>query len=318
MVAGGQYLSVPIYIYDISFALPTPSPGELIGRAALSDNNSPFPRDRVFFDFNYFHNAVIGPADLPLHRFTPGFEKTFLGGDASFEFRLPMAVTLSSDLEFESTDFMRYEIGDALFALKGMLFADAKRVVTAGLGVSVPTAQDFDVRLTNGTEIFKIQNQTVRLQPYLAMAFTPNQNYFFQMFASVDTDVSGNSVFYNAEGLRNQTGGNLTFEGRAQATTIAKLDLTAGRWLFRNRNARISDLAIVQEVHLSGDVTDPDSINTDNLQFGVTERAFIANLTTGMHFFFGQQNNITVGYGVPVTQDRAFDGELRVFWNRFF
>ena len=306
------------FIYDIQFAIPTPSPGDLVGRTTMADNNSPLPRDRVFLDFNYFHNAVFGPVTLPANRFAPGFEKTFFDGNTSIECRFPMAVTLSSDLVTNSTDVLKYQMGDFMIAGKALLRKNRRGALTAGIGVSIPTADDFSLSLSDGTNLLRIENDTVRLIPYIAALSTPNDDQFFQMFLSIDTDVSGNPVFYNPEALANGGGGNLGLEGILQSNTIARLDLSAGNWVFRNRPRRITDMAAVVEAHISTDVSDPDVINTDSLLIGTTSRSTVVNMTFGTHLYFGPRTDLTAGYGVPLTDDRGFDGELRVFMNRYF
>lgn len=306
------------FIYDFQFAIPTPSPGDLVGRTTMADNNSPMPRDRIFLDFNYFHNAVFGPITLPANRFAPGFEKTFLNENASLECRVPMAVTLSSNLVTNSTDVLKYQVGDVMIAGKFLLFKNRRRAITAGVGVSIPTADDFSLSLADGTNLLLIENETVRVIPYIATLLTPNPDRFCQVFLSLDTDVNGNSVFYNPGALVNGSGGDAEFEGVLQANNILRLDVSAGNWIFRNRQRRITDLAAVVEAHLSTDVSDPDVINTDNLLIGTTSRATILNMTFGTHMYFGPRTNLTAGYGVPLTDDRGFDGELRVFLNRYF
>jgi hypothetical protein len=85
----------------------------------VAENNSPLPRDRVGFRYNYFSNAVsitglssqtiaapdrslsgfIRPTqtkDYDYHLYTFNFEKTFLDGRASAEVRLPIRTSLSS------------------------------------------------------------------------------------------------------------------------------------------------------------------------------------------------------------------------------
>src|SRR5690606_3126784 len=75
-----------------------------IGRIKLSDNNSPLPRDRVFFDYSYFHNVPTGSRAVNVNRFTPGFEKTFLGGIGSVDIRLPLLYALDDEQIVSGTD----------------------------------------------------------------------------------------------------------------------------------------------------------------------------------------------------------------------
>ena len=51
-------------------------------RWKYADNNSPFPRNRVFYNFNHFHNAVrdVFGEERNVNRSLFGIEKTFCGG----------------------------------------------------------------------------------------------------------------------------------------------------------------------------------------------------------------------------------------------
>jgi len=78
---------------------------------SIAENNSPVPRDRAYFRFNYFDNAQsvtgLGPATTftpsgigtaspatkfySVEQYTFGFEKTFLNQRASLEMRVPFS-----------------------------------------------------------------------------------------------------------------------------------------------------------------------------------------------------------------------------------
>lgn len=89
----------------------------------VAENNSPIPRDRIGFRYNYFNNAVriVGLSDQTIfapqqslngfirptrtkeydyHLYTFNFEKTFLDGMASVEGRLPIRTSLSSTINY--------------------------------------------------------------------------------------------------------------------------------------------------------------------------------------------------------------------------
>ena len=314
------------YTYEATVALPSANPGEFIGRATFTDNNSPLPRDRVFFDFNYFHNARIGSAQIPMNRFMPGFEKTFGGGRWSFEARLPMAVTLSSELTIDDDeDILAYEIGDLAMSLKRVLFRDNNSVFSTGIGVSVPTADDFSANLDTGIPLLQIENRAVRLMPYLAGMLTPNERTFYQGFASVDVGAKGNNVFFDNAAFQDAANGldvttsALANIGTLQSADIFKLDLVAGRWLCRNRyHKRITDVAAVLEGHFVTGLDDPDLVESNGLAVGQLEQQTVFNATGGLHLHYGKNRVLTLGYGVPVTEDRFFDGEARVMFNRYF
>src|SRR5262249_14126916 len=61
------------------------------GAVKIADNESPRPVDRIFLTYNFYDNLnTFGGRDFDVHREVFGFEKTFLGGDASFGLRVPV------------------------------------------------------------------------------------------------------------------------------------------------------------------------------------------------------------------------------------
>src|SRR5437763_15931806 len=93
--------------FNSTFTLPLAG-GSRIGK--ISENDSPIPRDRIFFSYNHYQNVfqisetpINPPAppiirQQPLDRYTLGAEKTFLDGWTSVEVRMPLMGTLNSQL----------------------------------------------------------------------------------------------------------------------------------------------------------------------------------------------------------------------------
>jgi hypothetical protein len=67
----------------------------VVGRTKIADDNSPLPRDRFIFNYDYFNNASLG-SGIDVSRISLGVEKTFLDQQASVELRIPFASTLDS------------------------------------------------------------------------------------------------------------------------------------------------------------------------------------------------------------------------------
>ena len=104
---------------------------------------------------------------------TPGFEKTFFGGMMSFEMRLPMASTLSSNVYLDGTSSTGVgEIGDLSMALKCLLIQWDGVYVSGGLAMTVPTAKDSQYFLSQATTPADIivRNQSVHLMPFRRVA----------------------------------------------------------------------------------------------------------------------------------------------------
>jgi hypothetical protein len=295
--------------------------GAVVGRVKLSDNFSPIPRDRVFFDYSYFNNARLIEGGKDVNRFTPGFEKTFLSGMASFEMRFPMLATLDSNITLDDQGRVAnahgHEFGNISMILKGLLWADQRLAIAGGMGVTVPTADDVHVRDSLGNELLTIQNDTVYLTPFLAFLCTPNDTFFYQAFFGVDVATNGNRVSTSI--FRDQR----EEIGRFTDQTMLMFDLSAGAWLYRNPGGRgLTGLATVVEVHYnqlvgSMDVVESDFVTVGPIDGSRNELSFV-NMTVGGMALFNDRSMFTVGYGTPVSSDKLFDGELRAFFSRFF
>jgi hypothetical protein len=314
----GQFLSggsIPIYEIRPVYNVCLPTPGASIGRIKLADNNSPLPRDRVFFDYNYFHNTTLNGVNV--NRYTPGLEKTFFEGITSVEFRMPMAGTLDSESVIDSVSGvdqtgLNGEFGELFFGFKALLAASDRGAIAAGMGMTVPTADDVTVVLSDGTALAVVENEAVYLSPYAAILLTPSSRTFVQAFVQFNVDTSGNPV------LLNSTGTGLVPAGRLNEQALLFLDLSIGRWIYRNTSGPARGLAWMVEAHYTSTIEDADVISSGVFTVGDAQQNFdILNLTLGMHAVVGQ-SVFTIGYGVPVTDDRGFDGELRAFVNRYF
>ncbi len=221
-----------------------------------------------------------------------------------------MALTLTSDVDPAATAFSSFELGDIATSLKAMLLASQAGVLTTGLGVSLPTADDFIYRDSKGRALLRVKNESVHLLPYVAALGLPTDNTFLQSFLQLDVDASGNPVL-----IRDN------FEGRLKSQTLLRWSTSAGAYLFRRPKANFSALAMALESHYTSTLDRTRKIGDETnggIATGDPSRSIdVINLTSGLHAFVGD-NVITTAYGVPVTTDRVYDGELRVFVNRFF
>lgn len=198
------------------------------------------PRIRQDFGapFRQFHTVQPASKSYSVHLYTLGLEKTFLDNMASIEVRVPFARTIDSNLNLVSGDYLfdvpntvpliqptpgrtlgdaDTEMQDMNVILKTIIAQDAYRrwVVSAGLGVTIPTGEDLNatvvdysndvpgdpgdavfVRQPNQfafdqrTRQFHIDNSTWGLSPFLAAAATPSDRTFFNGFVQVDCPVN--------------------------------------------------------------------------------------------------------------------------------
>jgi hypothetical protein len=296
--------------------VPTAGPGDIVGRIRLQENNSAMPQDRVFFDYNYFHNVPLIANDLNIHRFAPGLEKTFFNGMMSVELRVPVGVSLNSDIISGGPfDTSNGEMGNMVVAPKVLLYANGESAFAIGCGVALPTADDININMVTGTRLLTIENESVHLLPYVAYLYSPSDSPLFaHAFIATDFDTNGNPVFADV------TSGGIQELGRLNDQNLISAHFSLGSWIYQNRDGgtSLNGIAWTGEVHYTNTINDGDALSGATYTIGNPNGDLsLLNATIGGHARFGQ-TTLTLGYSTPLSDDKVFDGELRCFVNRNF
>jgi hypothetical protein len=281
-----------------------PFPGQVQGAVLLpsvrgfkiADDNSPQPRDRVYFDFNYFdelNESLNRRLDADFHNFrvyreTLGAEKTFLDRDASIELRLPIN-TLDSDSRVPgvggdtSTD-----IGDLSVVLKGVLWRNTVTgsLISTGLAVTAPSGADTFA----GSSTVRTFHETT-LQPFVGYLWNDDR-LFIHGFTAVDVPTDSRDV------------------------TILYNDIGVGYFVYRNRDCDRFLTAIVPtfEVHVDTPLNHRGALNFAD-PAGTPD---VVDLTLGATFEFKKRGFLAIGVVTPVTGPRPFDVEALVQFNLLF
>ena len=301
--------------------IPTVSPstgGVIVGRQKTSENTSPIPRDRVFMNYNYFNNTPLFPGGVNVNRFSPGFEKTFFGGNSSVEVRIPFATTLSSNLLVDgATNTNQLQFGNMYAALKTLLYRTNNYAIAGGLAMSLPTGEDTRVSMSNGTPLVRVRNNSVHLMPFLGGVIVPNNRLFAQGFLQFDFDSNGNPVDLNLYG------NGLRKAGVANDSTYMYLDMGLGYWMYRNTKpgSFLTGIAPTVELHYNRSLQNSDVVQNGLFQVGSFQNNVqILNALIGTSLQFGQNSMLTTAYVTPIGNgaDQLFDGEARVSFNWFF
>jgi hypothetical protein len=294
----------------INFLVTLPSGGGVVGRTKISDDNSPLPRDRVIFSFDYFNNVPLSVNGNSVYRFSPGFEKTFFDQRASIEVRVPFASTLDAN-QTVGLYSDRAELGDVNLTLKGLIRQGEVLNVAAGLGIALPTANDVNATLPDGTRLIHVSNDSVVLTPYVAYLLTPNDRLFFQNWLEVSFDTNGNAVEANP----NLTG--LVPVGRLHDQTILQLDAQLGYWLIRNKcpDRFLNGLAGFVELHYNTSVNGADSASAGAFAIGAdSNHLHELNLSAGILAQVRDNLILSIGAVVPLENqpDRSFDYQVGI------
>jgi hypothetical protein len=314
LTGGEDFDAFYFYNYALAINVPSPSAGVgPVGRLKVSDGNSPLPRDRAYFRYDWLNEVPLAPGGIDLDRFTPGIERTFAGGMLSAELRIPFAATLDSNLVAGPGGFGGHnvEFGNLAVFGKMLLYASDELALSAGVGVTLPTADAVNVRLADGTPLVHVTNQSFHLKPFFAGLYTPNDRFFTQAFLEVDTDLNGNATFANS-------GNGLARVGRLNDATYLFADLGIGYWLQQRSDANVIGIAPTVELHYNTSLQAADSITAGGLRIGnFGNNVEALNLTVGTTLQLGCSTNLSMGYITPIGggDDRQLAGGFRVMFD---
>lgn len=314
----GQYGAQPFVGIIGQGYLPTGSlasaPGGNVGRLKLSENTSPIPRDRYFVNYSYFNNTNLTTNSPNVNRITPGLERTFSNGNMSLEARFPLAATVDSTvIDDVPGDANNFEFGNVQLYLKALLWNDSELAFTSGLGVTLPTADNFEVNDPFGDRLLTVENESVHLLPFVGVLCTPTDRFFSQGMIQMDIDTNGNSVLI----AQNYTALQPLERSVLQDRTFVFIDVAMGYWMYRNddHNACVRGVAPVVEFHVNQSLDGGDPVNGGTVTVASPGELSVFNAVFGLSTNLGSNSNLTVGYATPVGGDEQFDGELRVMFN---
>lgn len=293
----GDQLGIPAIAFGPrgSTSYP-PAPGQVPGAVVvpsvrsfkICDNDSPFPRDRVYVGFNYYSevnkavNQFYGSdlQNLRAYRSTVGVEKTCLDGNASVGLRLPWD-TLNADSLVPGFGGESNAVGDLTIILKGVLLGDRDlgRVLTTGLAITTPTGPD---RFAGYDNITANPHTTV-LQPFIGGVWGMG-DFFVQGYTALDVPTRSNDV------------------------TMWYTDIGVGYFLYRNNCCDSGITAIVPtlEVHVNSPLNHRGILHSTDPR-GTPD---VVALTTGVTFEVHRNITLALGCVTPVTGPRPFDWEM--------
>lgn len=317
-------------------------------RTLIGENNKALPVDRVYFNYNHFHNAhdskaatftfipitvVEASRSSSVDQYTFGFEKTFLDGHTSVELRVPMAGRTSFDFEdpaeYNSEVHVRGgNFGNLAVVVKQLLYSDCVMAISGGLGVTTPTGTD--ARVIAAFTQYTIENEAVFLHPFLGMQRQFGEMFFAHLFTEFDISLNGNTVEFESIEPDSPVDGSY---GKYDDATLWKLNLSTGCWLHRGEcGALLSGLAGLVELHYTTTIEDGDLVlGTRPSFFFAQGKATLAygnphnrqdalNLTTGLHFEFWENTTARIAGSFPLRDDgdQFYDAEVFIQASRRF
>jgi hypothetical protein len=318
-LTGGEDLDA-YYFYDYVIRVDTELADAVsggVGRMKIAEGGSVLPQDRLFFRYNYLDSVRYSNGRQHLNRYVPGFEKTFLNGIASFELRAPFAAntaTVSTWSGETITNDEQTRLGNLTMYIKSLLWDNQTVAVSGGLGIVTPTASDTRVNYTDGSPILRISNESVRLQPFLGILYTPGSRLFLHSFIQYDFSTNGNPISVNS------LGDGLVDAGVLTDASMLSVDVGAGYWLYRSKAAqRLTGIVSMFEIHQNSGLQAGDVVSAGPFQVGdFTGTTSLTNIVAGAAFEFGRTTQLTAAYVGPLGggADRQFDGACTLMLNQ--
>jgi hypothetical protein len=310
-------------IYDFyrnffaTILVPSPSGGGVVGRTKIADDNSPIPRDRIIFNYDYFNHAVLTSHGADVNRISVGFEKTFLNQSSSIEVRLPFAGTIDSTVITEGQTARQTELGDLHITLKTLAYTSDTINVAVGCGFSLPTANDINVNLADGTRLLRARNDAFLIEPYAAALFTPNDRLFTQVWAQLTFNANGNRI--DAD----MTGRGLTEVGHLYDHSMLLTSAQVGYWLYRSNSTRatITGFAPFVELNYNATLGGGNAVQAGLFQLDGRQNLNELNASFGFSALVRDNFQLMVGASVPVLSGenhRTFDYQIGIRGNLFF
>jgi hypothetical protein len=286
------------------------SPNMFLSRSNVSTHFNAEARNRVWFDYRQFNNAATTALLLPngnviaqdrsINQFIFGLEK-HIGTQSSLEVRIPLLYQFSSEADSLIGNGFNLragntELGNITLSTK-YVFARTKKVTLAtGLGVLLPTAEDWDVKNFDAS----ISNRAYNIITYVAAQWHPNDSTFGHLLVQADIPVSKNELRFN--GQRN----------KIEESQIIQAGIQLGRWFYRNEcgmySCRIGGFVEVNyavAVNSADKIMVVDNVNRSIWIDSTSDKPDYLTLAAGLPLSFGQLsvNNAVI---MPLSNDHQF------------
>jgi len=308
---GGSSLVATITATSFPAVVNFPAGGAAVRRVKIGENNSSIPRDRLIFNYSFFNDVNDGIGDV--NRYTVGFEHTLFSENNSIEVRFPMASTLDVVQIAGGTPARDTAFGDLTLIYKQVLLERDQFLVSAGLGLTLPTGEDARVFNTIGQEIIDLDHASTHLLPFVGMLHTYDSGWYWQAFVQLDVDLNGNPISADVNGI------NRIPVGVLQDQTLMFVDLGVGYWLREPGESTLA-VALTAELHWSGTLQNADTVTAVNLNItNANNRYDVLNVTVGASVLVNERFTVRPAMVIPLASGdgEQFDFEAMVqmnFW----
>jgi hypothetical protein len=262
----------------------------------ISENQSPRPQDRIFFDFNYYNNVndtinlhnLSAVTQMKAYVYNFGVEKTFNNGMGSIGIRLPLDNLTANSFNNVISTPTSSALGNLTVFSKYILAQNPETgsLISASWAITPQTATS---RFAGAPYLFPLNSTYIQT----SIAYIYNYNkWYFQGFSGFSFPINPNDV------------------------TLIYNDVAVGYYLLRNPESRIglTALAPTAELHVNNPLNHRDPFNRQDLA-GTPDSV---DLTFGLNFGLRNSAVLTAAFAVPVASPKPFDSEAILMLNIYF
>lgn len=272
-------------------------------------NNSPFPRNRLSFEYRLLGDAMTfedplapsvgGDQKENLDMFVLRLERTFLDDLFSIDVIAPFIVGPAS---FNSTadgaPNEDGEFGDLTFNLKMALIRRGAFILSAGLQIETPTAETLD-NPGGGLFDYRVSDDAWHFTPYVAAAASRGRA-FVQGFVSYRMATQDEDVFDPTTNV---------FAHTVRDPDALMVDLNLGYWVYQGgHGSLVRGMAPMLELNYFSSQEDQQFISTGNV--GLVDRGIgtvdYLTITAGLTTQFRKGSTLTIGASAPLRDNETF------------
>jgi hypothetical protein len=262
----------------------------------ITENMSPRPQDRIFYNFNYYDNlnATVNQAqqvpitNIKAYRNIWGVEKTFNEGQGSVGLRIPLNTVTADSAGNRYSTPTSTSLGNLSIFGKYILEENKATgsLISVGLAITPPTGPQ---RFGGAPYLYGLNN--LYIQPFLGWIWRSGR-FYAQGFSAFDFPATTNDV------------------------TMMYNDVGIGYFLIQSADpdAFITALAPTFEVHVNSPLNHRDAFN----RFDIAGTPDAVNLTYGLNFGIRRSAVLTTALITPVASPKPFDFEWTLLLNIFY
>ena len=208
-------------------------PTMLLTRPNVAERFNAGVQNRIWADYRTWNNAVAIDRDgtresRSVEQFSFGLEKQILRR-SSVELRVPVIYQFGS----KQTADASVELGNVSVFLKQALRQGCRWTVSGGVGVSLPTAENW----RSPVDTARLKNNAYYLVSFLGVQWHPNRETFGHFVVQTDLPIVKNELVSGTE------------RKKVDGQQMIRTGIQLGHWLFRVDGKRPSRLGVFSEIN---------------------------------------------------------------------